>query len=66
MPVNWKVKAAIKKGLKTDSSNYRQISLLLLLSKVDEIFAMDQKNDFDILTTNTLIINVPVVWIKFL
>ena len=66
MPVNWKVKAAIKKGLKTDSSNYRQISLLLLLSKVDEIFAMDQKNDFDILTTNTLIINVPVVWIKLL
>lgn len=61
MPVNWKVKAAIKKGLKTDSSNYRQISLLLLLSKVDERFALDQKNDFDILTTNTVIINVPVI-----
>ena len=41
-----KVKPLFKKGSKTDSSNYRLISLLPLLSKVFERVALDQTEEF--------------------
>ena len=41
-----KVKPLFKKGSKTDPSNYRPISLLLLLSKVFERVVLDQTNEF--------------------
>ena len=41
-----KVKPLFKKGSKTDPSNYRPISLLLLLSKVFERVALDQTEEF--------------------
>ena len=41
-----KVKPLFKKGSERDSSNYRPISLLLLLSKVFERVVFDQTEEF--------------------
>ena len=41
-----KVKPLFKKGSKTDTSNYRPISLLPLLSKVFERVVLDQTEEF--------------------
>ena len=41
-----KLNPLFKKGSKTDPSNYRPISLLLLLSKVFERVALDQTEEF--------------------
>ena len=41
-----KVKSSFKKGSKTDPQNYEPISLLLLLSKIIERIAHDQKRIF--------------------
>ena len=41
-----KVKPLFKKGSKMDSSNYRPISLLLLLSKFFKRVVLDQTKDF--------------------
>ena len=41
-----KVRPLFKKGSKTDTSNYRPISLLPLLSKVSEKVVLDQTEEF--------------------
>ena len=43
---NAKVRPLFKKGSKTNSSNYRPISLLALLSKVFERVVLDQTEEF--------------------
>ena len=45
-----KVKPQFKKGSKTDTSNYRPISLLPLLPKVFERVVLDQTEEFFSLT----------------
>ena len=50
-----KVKPLFKKGSKTDPSNYRPISLLPLLSKVNERVALDQTEEF--LSLNKILYN---------
>ena len=49
-----KVKPLFKKASKIDSSNYRSISLLPLLSKVFERVALDQAEEF--LSLNKILI----------
>ena len=41
-----KLKPLFKKGSKVDPSNYRPISLLVLLCKAFERVVLDSKNDF--------------------
>ena len=41
-----KLKLLLKEKSKTDPSNYRSISLLLLLSNIFEGIVLDQTNDF--------------------
>ena len=47
--ITTKLKPLFKKGSKTDPSNNRPISLLLLLSKVFERVFLDQEEEFQVL-----------------